>query len=111
MKATPSVADRLQFLALGPRDWIVRIICVHYKTFLWGFSLMSPVLMEWSSRLRARRAMYRAAKLVPAYGKYLSNCSADQAVAPETDKENYIKAYPAEARCCHGAIPLSAHCH
>ena len=106
MRIAPTFWDRLRFLALGPRDWIVRLICWRYETFLWGFSRMTPRFMDSSSRLRARRAMYRAARVVPAYAAHLGRTPAGPTGAPETDKANYVKAYPTEARCRHGALTL-----
>jgi len=106
MTIRPTVLDRLRFLLLGPRDWIVRLLCWRYETFLWGFSLMTPRLMDWSSRLRARRAMYRAAAVVPAYASHLGQTPAGINGAPEMDKANYVKAYPTEARCRHGGLTL-----
>jgi phenylacetate-CoA ligase len=106
MKISPSVLDRLLFASLTPRDWIVNLLCWRYSTFLWGFSMMQPGLMASSGRLRARRALYRASKRVPAYASHLLRASGDTPEFPETDKENYIKAHTPEARCCHGALPM-----
>lgn len=104
MKTTPTLLDRLRFATLCPRDWIVRLMCWRYDTFLWSYSVMMPSLMAKSGKLRARRALYRAARTVPAYAEHLGRAAAGEG-APETDKENYIKAHPTEARCRHGALP------
>lgn len=106
MKTTPTILDRLRFATLCPRDWIVRLMCWRYETFLWSYSVMLPSLMAKSGKLRARRALYRAARIVPAYSEHLSKAAAGEHSAPETDKENYIKAHSPEARCCHGLLPL-----
>ena len=105
MKPSPHFLDRLRFATLKPRDWIVRLLCWRYETFLWGFSQMRPHLLASSSQLRSRRALYRAARSVPAYAGHLQRTPEGHAGFPETDKENYIKAYPTEARCRHGFIP------
>jgi len=106
MKPTPTILDRLRFATLCPRDWIVRLMCWRYETFLWSYSVMMPSLMAKSGKLRARRALYRAARIVPAYSEHLSKAAAGKHGAPETDKENYIKAHSPEARCRHGSLPL-----
>lgn len=106
MKTIPSFADRLQFIALEPRDWLLRLLCCRYETFLWGFSLMIPRWMAWSSRLRAKRAMYRAANRVPAFASHLGALPQAIEAAPEMDKANYVKAHPTEKRCREGKLPL-----
>ena len=106
MKTTPTVLDRLRIATLTPRDWIVQLMCWRYQTFLWSYSVMMPRLMEKSGKLRARRALYRAAKRVPAYAMHLGSAPAGPSGYPETDKENYIKTHSAEARCLHGSLPL-----
>src|SRR5471030_2394310 len=102
MKTTPRFLDRLSFATVAPRDWIVRLLCARYETFLWGFSVMQPRLMAKSGQLRARRASYRAARRVPAYRQHLLHAPGDRGELPETDKEHYIKAYTTEARCSLG---------
>ena len=106
MKATPTMIDRLRFATLCPRDWIVRLMCWRYETFLWSYSVMMPSLMAKSGKLRARRALYRAAAGVPAYLEHLSRAAGTESGVPETDKENYIKAHSTEARCRHGSLPF-----
>ena len=107
MKTTPTILDRIRFATLCPRDWIVRLMCWRYETFLWSYSVMQPSLMAKSGKLRARRALYRAARIVPAYSEHLGKAAAGKHGAPETDKENYIKAHSPEARCRHGSLPLA----
>ena len=101
----PSVWERVQFLALGPRDLLLYLICLSYRTFLWGFSLLPPRYMAWTSRIRARRIFFRSAALVPAYADYLSRRDCESGEVPEMDKDSYIKPYSAEARCVEGIIP------
>ncbi|MDB5105412.1 MAG: coenzyme synthetase [Fibrobacteres bacterium] len=100
----PTLFERLQFLALGPRDLLLALICVRYETFIWGITLLPPRYMEWTSRIRARRSFYRAARKVPAYASYLGGRGVRTGV-PEMDKDTYIKAYSPEARCVGGRIP------
>jgi phenylacetate-CoA ligase len=106
MKTIPSLLDRLRFATLGPRDWVIHLLCSRYTTFLWGFSMMKPRLLARSGQLRSRRAFFRAAKRVPAYAGYLLQAADGKMGLPETDKENYIKAHTTEARCCHGTMPM-----
>ncbi len=104
MKTTPTLVDRLQFLALAPRDWFLRLLCCRYESFVWGYSMMLPRLMAWSGRLRARRALLRAARTVPAYADHLARGSAG--LVPETDKTSYINTHPTETRCRAGILPF-----
>lgn len=106
MKTVPTLLDRVRFATLVPRDWIIHLLCFRYTTFLWGFSLMQPRLLAKSSQLRSRRAFFRAAQRVPAYAGHLRQIAGGSLDLPETDKENYIKAHPTEARCCKGIIPM-----
>ena len=106
MKPTPTLRERLRLLFLTPRDWLLYLVCWRYATFLRGFSLLSPRYLERSSRLRARRAFFRAAKRVPAYARHLGPANASPGATPETDKASYIQVYPTEARCRAGSLPL-----
>jgi len=106
MKTKPSAFDRLLFATLVPRDWLVNLLCWRYSTFLWGFSMMQPALLERSSHLRSRRALFRAAKRVPAYESHLLKAADGKPGFPETDKENYIKLHATEARCQFGGLPM-----
>ena len=105
MKSQTSIVDAFLFATLVPRDWIVRLISWRYSTFVWGFSMMQPALMAKSGALRARRAMHRAARVVPAYAAHVRQSGVGGLELPETDKESYIKAHSTEERCRHGAIP------
>jgi phenylacetate-CoA ligase len=106
MKETPTILERLRFATLSPRDWIVRLMCCRYETFLWSYSVMLPRRMAKSGQLRARRALHRAAKYVPAYTGHLSQAVGRDSDFPETDKEEYIKKHSTEARCRHGSFPM-----
>lgn len=99
-----NLKDWLDLLALGPRDWLLHLICCSYSSFLWGFEFLSPRYLAWSSRIRARKAFYHAASSVPAYADFLASKRADAAHVPETDKKSYIDAYPIEARCTKGSL-------
>ena len=106
MKTNPRFWDHLGFATITPRDWIVRLLCARYETFLWGYSVMQPRLMAKSGQLRARRASYRASKRVPAYQRHLLATPSENGELPETDKEQYIKVHTTEARCSLGALPM-----
>ena len=103
MNSSPTLVDSLQFAALMPRDWALRLLCGSYHTFVWAYSLMIPRLMAWSGRLRARRALFRAARTVPAYTAHLDR-TAD--APPETDKASYINLHATETRCRAGVLPF-----
>lgn len=57
---------------------------------------------------RARRARDYAARRVPAYGSFLAGepypADPDSFVEPYTDKDNYVKVFPTEARCVDGRL-------
>jgi len=102
----PSLWERLQFIALGPRDLLLGLICLNYDTFISGFELLCPGYLAWSSKIRARRAFYRAVADVPAYTQFISDQKSSDKSIPETDKNSYIKIFSAEARCVGGHIPI-----
>jgi phenylacetate-CoA ligase len=103
----PSWSDRFQFILLVPRDLLLALICLSYRTFIWGFGLLPPRYMAWTASMRARRAFFRAVRKVPAYRQYLTEQRASAAEIPETDKDSYIKAFPTEKRCVGGRLPLT----
>lgn len=103
----PTWRERLQFLALGPRDLLLYLICRNYRSFIWGFELLPPQYLAWSSRIRARRAFYLAVQNVPAYAQFFAQHGSNVENIPEMDKESYIKAFPVEARCVGGNLPLT----
>lgn len=72
--------------------------------------------MRWRfGKWRALRAFERARKNVPAYREFLAEhgdprarlrrLDPDLTAIPVTTKENYVKRYSLEARCCSGKIP------
>ncbi len=101
----PSWLERIQFIALGPRDLLLALVCLNYDTFISGFELLCPGYLTWSSKIRARRAFYRALKNVPAYSEYVANLELGKNI-PETDKNSYIKKYSPESRCVGGTVPV-----
>jgi phenylacetate-CoA ligase len=103
--ARPGWMDRLSMAALAPRDWVLRLMAISYRSFIWGLAQLSPGYLAWDSLTRARRAFFRAARHVPAYASFLAAQRTGADTVPETDKESYIKAYPIAARCIGGRIP------
>ncbi len=101
----PSWSDRLRFIGLVPVDWFLYLACRTYRSFLWGFQCLTPRYMAWTSRIRARRAFYRAVEHVPAYATFVAEHVSEGRGIPETDKERYIKAFPIELRCVGGRVP------
>jgi phenylacetate-CoA ligase len=103
VRLRPTWRDRIQLAAVGPRDVVLYLVCRSYRSFVWSFERLSPRYLAWSSRVRARRAFYRAVRTVPAYAEFLA--ARESAYIPETDKESYIRAFPPEARCVGGCLP------
>ncbi len=103
----PSLVERFQFLLLGPRDLLLKLICTNYRSFLWGFRRLSPRYMAWTSKIRARRAFYDAVRNVPAYAQFVKDRNATRDGIPEMDKDSYIKVFPTEARCVGGELPAT----
>lgn len=99
--------DRCQFLALGPRDLVLFLVCLTYRTFFLLFRLLPPRYLAWTSRVRARRAFFRAVQQVPAYASFVAERDVQRDGIPETDKASYITAYPTGARCVGGRIPAT----
>ncbi|HEX9309209.1 MAG TPA: hypothetical protein VF887_00220 [Gemmatimonadaceae bacterium] len=98
----PTLRERVEFAIQLPCDWVLKASCGSYPTFLGIFRMLPPGYMAWASRVKARKAYYRAIRNVPAYGEFLRK-SQDLSV-PETDKESYIKQYPTGARCVGGTF-------
>lgn len=105
MLKVPNLLDKINFLALGPRDALLYLVCRTYRSFIWSFRLLPPRYLAWTSRIRALRAFDRATKRVPAYGAYTTETQLEDRTIPETDKESYIKKFTAETRCKYGKIP------
>ncbi|MCX6257152.1 MAG: phenylacetate--CoA ligase family protein [Bacteroidia bacterium] len=107
-KIRPVLADRFRFLFLIFRDVLLFLIAKRYSTFICGFRLLPPKYLDWTSRIRARRAYYYAVRHVPAYADFIKNTRIKKwSDIPFTDKDSYINKYPTEQRCIHGKIPLN----
>ena len=101
-RTRPTLKERLEFALQAPCDWILKASCVTYATFLVMFKLLPPAYLSWASRVKARKAYYRALRRVPAYRQFLRTQVG--ALIPETDKETYIKPYTTETRCVDGSF-------
>jgi len=100
-----SLAERVRFASLVPFNFILKLACVRFETFLALFERLTPASIDWAGRWRARATFYRAARRVPAYRHFLRSSGYRGGSPPETDKENYIKRYRTERRCDGGRIP------
>src|ERR1700738_5731098 len=100
-RTRPTLKELLEFALQAPCDWILKASCVKYATFLAMFKLLPPSYLAWASRVKARKAYYRALRRVPAYRQFLR--AEGGPLVPETDKENYIKPYETAARCVGGS--------
>ena len=105
MDVRPSWTDRLHFLALGPREWLLFLVCITYRSFLRSFQLLGPGYLSWTSRIRARRAFFRAVREVPAYARFIGERGMETDGPPEIDKDSYVKVFPTEQRCVGGELP------
>jgi phenylacetate-CoA ligase len=101
-RVRPTLRERLAFAVQVPCDWLLKLSCATYATFLGVFKLLPPRYLAWASEVKARKAYYRAVNEVPAYRKFLRGRSG--AAIPETDKESYIKPYRTDARCIGGTF-------
>lgn len=98
----PTTRERVEFALQAPCDFVLKLACATYPMFLGVFKLMPPAYMAWASRVKARKAYYRALREVPAYRDF-TRARADGRI-PETDKETYIKQYATGARCIGGTF-------
>ena len=75
----PTLREHLAFLILTVFNQLMKVACVRYETFLFFFHTLPPWYLDWVGRLRARSAFYRAARMVPAYARFLisNNCRID----------------------------------
>lgn len=105
LSPSPTLLDRFQFLLLGPRDVLLKLVCLNFKSFIWSFRKLGPGYLEWSAQVRARRAFLSALRRVPAYAQFVRSCELVGDTIPEMDKDSYIKVFPPEARCVGGRIP------
>ena len=101
-RTQPTLRERFEFALQAPCDWILKLSCVKYASFLAMFRLLPPSYLAWASRVKARRAYYRALRNVPAYRQFLA--AEGGVLVPETDKDNYIKPYETGARCVGGTF-------
>jgi len=104
-KPRPSLTERARFALLAPFNLIVKLACARFETFLALFERLTPALLDWTGRWRARTTFYRAAQRVPAYRHFLRSSGYRSGLPPETDKESYIKRYRTERRCVGGRLP------
>lgn len=103
----PAVREMLAFAFLSVFNLVVKAACIRYETFLSFFETMSPGFLDWVGKMRARAALYRAARTVPGYARFLTARDWWGGQPPEIDKENYVKRYSIEQRCVGGALPRS----
>ncbi|HEV7389492.1 MAG TPA: hypothetical protein VGN73_12850 [Gemmatimonadaceae bacterium] len=101
-RTKPTIRERIEFALQTPCDWILKVSCVTYATFLAMFRILPPSYLAWASRVKARKAYYRALRTVPAYGRFLDSQRTTQ--VPETDKDSYIRPYPTGDRCVGGSF-------
>jgi phenylacetate-CoA ligase len=100
---------------LFPLDVVFRTVGLRYGWLTTFFRLTPPSLMRGIGQLRAERAAWRAARRVPAYGRYLASVGTDASNLfplgilrhlPETDKATYVDRYGLLDRCVGGAVPF-----
>ncbi len=103
-RATPG--ERARFAVIGIFNFILKLACLRFATFLALFMRLSPGFLEWVGHWRARAAFYQAARRVPAYRQFLRSAGYHRGSPPETDKENYVRRYRTERRCVGGRIPM-----
>jgi phenylacetate-CoA ligase len=101
---------------LFPLDTMFRTVGLRYGWLKALFTAAPPPLIRGIGRLRAERAAWRAARGVPAYGRYLTESGIDVAGQfplgilrhlPETDKKSYVDRYGLLDRCVGGAVPYA----
>ncbi len=100
-----SLGERLFFLILKGRDLFSILISLNYKIFTAIMRLANPAYLDIISAASARRAYFRAMRMVPAYKKFVDSFETDS--IPETDKESYIKVYSMEQRCVGSKLPIN----
>ncbi len=105
-KTHPTLSDQYRFFILLFRDALLLFIAKRYSTFVFGFRLLPSKYLDWTSRIRARRAYYHAIKKVPAYADFIKTTEISKwSEIPFTDKDSYIRKYSTEQRCINGFIP------
>ncbi len=102
-------------LWLLPLDTTFRTVGLRYGWLTAFFRATPPPLMRGIGRLRAERAAWRAARRVPAYGRFLADADVEVGDLlplgilghlPETDKQGYIDRFGLLERCVGGAVPF-----
>lgn len=101
-RVRPTIRERLTFAVQTPCDLLLRAACGSYPTFLAAFRLLPPGYLAWASRVKARKAYYRALRQVPAYAAFVGTRPGSG--IPETDKDSYIRVFPTDARCVGGTF-------
>lgn len=49
----PTLKERFEFALQAPCDFVLRLACASYTTFLGVFKLLPPSYMAWASRVKA----------------------------------------------------------
>jgi len=102
-------------LWLLPLDTTFRTVGLRYGWLTAFFRATPPPLMRGIGRLRAERAAWRAARRVPAYGRFLADADVEVGDLlplgilghlPETDKQGYVDRFGLLERCVGGAVPF-----
>jgi phenylacetate-CoA ligase len=100
------VKDGLSFLFIDVRDLALYALARRFDTFVYGFRLLPPAYLEWTSFTRAKRAYFHALRKVPGYRDFLKGRTIRSwSDIPYTDKDTYIKKYSTRERCIYGVIP------
>ena len=99
---------------LLPLDVTFRAVGLRYGWLKTMFIVTPAPLLQSLGQLRAERAAWRAARRVPAYGRFLAEAGIDRVSLfplgilrrlPETDKASYVDRYGLIERCVGGAVP------
>ena len=102
-------------LYLFPLDTIFRTVGLRYGWLKSLFTRTPAPIMAGLGQLRAERAAWRAARRVPAYGRFLAEQGVDAPALfplgilsrlPETNKHNYVDRYGLLERCVGGKVPF-----
>ncbi|HTG40791.1 MAG TPA: hypothetical protein VK697_04175, partial [Methylomirabilota bacterium] len=102
-------------LYLFPLDTTFRTVGLRYGWLKSLFTRTPAPIMAGLGQLRAERAAWRAARQVPAYGRFLAEQGVDGpglfplgilGRLPETDKRNYVDKYGLLERCIDGQVPF-----
>lgn len=101
-------------LALNAIDLGTALVYRNYSFYHWAIAHL-PAHIEEMGLQMAWRACIRAQEQVPAYKAFLAGHSIRSdhrrslteqfATIPETDKNSYVRAFPAAERCVGGSIP------